>query len=81
VSDNLFAMQVGNWHLGGWHEVKVIPFAAVLLFFELRQLRCANERLASDDKRRLDLCVSIVPRLEVEQEINQARSRRAPAPV
>ena len=74
-------MQVRQRHFRGRNQVQV-PVARDLeqVLLELRQVAGAAQRLGVDEKRRLDLEVAVLARVQVEHEVDQrAREPRAGA--
>src|SRR6185437_10554603 len=80
--EDLAAMQVGQRHFSGRNQIQ-IPLTRDLeeILLELRQIAGPAQRLAVDEKRRLDLAISVLARVEVEHEVDerprQARARSA----
>src|SRR5688500_3519617 len=75
--EDLPAMQIGERHFGRRNQEK-IPLAGDLeqVVFELRQIARAAQRVAVDEKRRLDLRVSVLTRMKIEHEVDE-RAREA----
>ena len=65
-------MKVGHRHLRRWNQVQIpVPGDLEEIRFEFRQLRRSPQRLGIDQKRRLDLDVSVLARVHIEHEIDQ----------
>ena len=64
-------MQIGDRHFGGRGQEKRVVLQAVHVCFELGQLRGADHALAPDEKRRADFLVTVRPRVQIEQKIEQ----------
>src|SRR5512140_374398 len=64
---NLASQQIRERHLGGGDE-KEIVLGAVGVILEFRKLPRAGHRFASDEKRHPCLLVTLLPRVQVEQE-------------
>src|SRR4051812_44830154 len=70
--EDLAAMQVRQRHFGRGNEIQ-IPIAADLeqVLLELRELAGTLQRLAVGEKRRLDLAIAMLARVQIEHEVDQ----------
>src|SRR5439155_15605623 len=70
--ENLAAMEIRERHFGRRDEIE-IPVAGNLeqIGLELRQIAGAEQRGAVDEKRRLDLLIAMLARVEIEHEIDK----------
>ena len=50
---------------------KLILFQTIHVGFELRELRCADHAIAPDQKRRTNLDITMLTRVQVDHEIDQ----------
>ncbi len=78
---NLLAMQVGQRHFGGGHQIEIpLPCNLEQILLELGQLAGAGQRRRVRHERRLDLDVLVFARVKVEHEVDErAREARAGA--
>ena len=65
---DLFAVEIGERHLGRRHEVVVGAFEMEQVGLELRQLAGADQAVAIDDERRQHLAVAVSGGVQVEHE-------------
>ena len=79
-------MQVGHRHFGRRDEIQVVRALASRgdleqLVFELGQIAGAEERRVLDHERRVDLFVSVLPRVQFDHETHErALELRAGSP-
>ena len=64
-------MKIRHRHLSGRREKKFAILQAVHVLLKFRQLRRADHALAPHQKRRADLLVPVLARVQIEHEINQ----------
>src|SRR6185436_17780244 len=66
--EHLLAVEVGERHLGGGHEVEVVRFDLEQVSLELGQLPGAHQRLAAHHEGRQHLAVAVLAGVEVEHQ-------------
>jgi hypothetical protein len=71
LTENFVTVNVRHRHLRGGRQVHFFIAQPVHVLFELRQLARADHGIAVDEKRRKDFRVTVLARVQVEQEINQ----------
>ena len=64
-------MEIGHRHFRSRRQKKFAVFQAVHVFFKFRQLCRADHAIAPDQKRGTDFGVAMLPRMQIEHEINQ----------
>ena len=69
--ERLPAVQVGQRHLGGGHQVVVGPLELEQVGLELGELSRSDQRVGVDDERRQHLGVAVRARVEVEHELDE----------
>ena len=69
--EDLVAEQVGHRHFGRGNGEERIVAEGVHVLLELRQLPRADHRVAVDEERREHFRVTVLARVQVEQEIDQ----------
>src|SRR4029079_16714288 len=70
-AQDFLAMEVRYRHLRGRRKIQLVAFAAVKLLLEFRQLRRPLQRLGPHEKGPRNLGVTVLARLQIEQEIDQ----------
>jgi len=63
-------VKIRHRHLRSRRKKELIIFQTVHVGFELRQLRRADHAIAPDQKRRTDLNVTMLARMQVDHEID-----------
>src|SRR5262249_37088883 len=79
--EDFVAVEIGQRHFRRRHEIQ-IPIAGDLeeVRLELRQIAGAGQRGGVDEKRRLDLAIAVLARVQIEHEVDErARQPRARA--
>ena len=70
--EDLVAVQVGQRHLGGGHQiVRIVAGEPEQVVAELGQLAGAGQRVGVDDERRQHLTVAVLAGVQVEHEVDQ----------
>ena len=70
--ENLAAVKIRQRHFGRGYQIQ-IPFTRDLekILFELRKLPGSSERCAVHQERGLNLPISVLPRVQIEHEIDE----------
>ena len=67
---NLIAMKIRQLDFRSWRKEKLVFFQAVHVGLELWELRCADHANAPHQKRRTNLDVAMLARVEINHEID-----------
>src|SRR5437867_2182778 len=70
-AQNFLAKKVRQLNFRSRRKEKVVLLQPIHVSFKLRKLRCADHAIASHQKRRADLDITVLSRVQVDHEINQ----------
>ena len=70
-AQNFVAMNVRQLDFRSRRKEELVLLQPIHVSFKFRQLRCANHAIASHQKRRADLDITVLSRMQVDHEINQ----------
>src|SRR6266403_1429780 len=69
--ENFVAMKICHWHFRCRREKELTFLKSVHVGLELRQLRGADHAIPPHQKRRTDLGIAILARMQIEHELDQ----------
>src|SRR6266581_6906369 len=70
-AQDLLAMKICELDFRSRRKEKLVLLQAIHVGFELRELRCADHAIAPDQKRRTNLDVTVLARVQIDHKIDQ----------
>jgi hypothetical protein len=70
-AQNFIAMEICQLNFSGRRKKDLVLLQTVHVRFKLWELRCADHAIAPNQKRRADFKVPVLPRVQIDHEIDQ----------